>query len=160
MLGYLGYLPPASPLESPGITMTLQHLASVSEDGRDDEGEGEGEELGDDDAIEDEDPVVRISIYQLHTPFSVTYTNMYSYLPSCGQGPESSGRYMGPSDGGGVCSSSVAVRQEEAGRGSGGEGERGEESLKILGLVREQCATETHTHIDAQTPGVVLWCNG
>ena len=54
-MGSLGYLAPTSPLESPGITMTLQHLMSVSEDGGGEEGEGEDreEDMGDDDAIED-----------------------------------------------------------------------------------------------------------
>ena len=44
-----------SPLESPGITMTMQHFMSVSEDGREEEGEeGEGdEEMGEDDVIAD-----------------------------------------------------------------------------------------------------------
>lgn len=48
--GSLGYQPIGSPLESPGITMTMQHFMSVSEDGRE---EGEEEEMGDDDVIAD-----------------------------------------------------------------------------------------------------------
>lgn len=55
--GSLGYLPPGSPVESPGITMTIQHLKSVSEDpGEVDDAEEEDEEdgeMGDDDVIGD-----------------------------------------------------------------------------------------------------------
>ena len=90
----------------------------------------------------------------------------------CLQGPGDSGRYMGPSEGGNVYSSSVAIRQDGGIEGEGG-GEREEESLKILGLVREWCAYHTHhthhTHTHTHThhthshlfiSGVVLWCNG
>ena len=44
-VGSLGYQPPGSPLESPGITMTLQHFLSVSESTVEEE---------DDDAMEDD----------------------------------------------------------------------------------------------------------
>ena len=58
--GSLGYLPPGSPLESPGITMTMQHFLSVSEDGAPgEEGEeGEDDEMGEDDVIEETPSIV------------------------------------------------------------------------------------------------------
>ena len=54
--GSLGYLPPGSPLESPGITMTHQHFMSVSEDGAGED--GEDGEMGEDDAIEETSSLV------------------------------------------------------------------------------------------------------
>ncbi|CAI8024663.1 Eukaryotic elongation factor 2 kinase [Geodia barretti] len=108
--GSLGYLPPGSPLESPGITMTHQHFMSVSEDGAGED--GEDGEMGEDDAIEETSSL----------------------------GPESSERYMGPPHAAVCYSSSVQTEFTRERGEEKGEGASEKDSLKILGLIHWELA--------------------